>query len=492
MPVLSGKELRIVGFLCNWCSYGGADTAGVARLSQPTDLRIIRVPCSGRVDPLFVAKALLSGADGVLVSGCHPRDCHYSQGNLYARRRLEVLKTFLPALGIDPARFEYVWVSASEGQRWKNVVTSFTERIHALGPAPRLEKAEPFLPGPASPEGPLRRELRYAPAETQAANLNELRRRIKAALPGLDCVIGWERGFDTLHATPLFMRAPEDVDRLIWGPLSVHNLSVFLPGLKGRKVGVVAKGCDSRSVVQLLQEKLVNPDEITVFGLSCEGVIDPARLLAALDREGLDTDAVDEVRAESANLRVQAGEQTVKLPLADIVADKCRACATPLPLLGEVVQSGEHSAPAPERSAQPAPGLALLESMNTEERLGFWRGQMERCLRCHACRNACPLCVCRDHCLGESRDPHWCSEENSVREKFQFQVIHALHLAGRCTECGECQRACPVDIPVLALKQWLGRSMRELFDHEAGLDPQAAPPLLTFAAEEKNIKEHEL
>ena len=94
MPVLNGKELRIVGFLCNWCSYGGADTAGTARAGQPTDLRIIRVPCSGRIDPLFIVKALLNGADGVLVSGCHPRDCHYAAGNFYARRRLEVLKQF--------------------------------------------------------------------------------------------------------------------------------------------------------------------------------------------------------------------------------------------------------------------------------------------------------------------------------------------------------------------------------------------------------------
>ncbi|MCQ2444655.1 MAG: hydrogenase iron-sulfur subunit, partial [Mailhella sp.] len=118
MSVLAGKELRIVGFLCNWCSYGGADTAGTARATQPTDLRIIRVPCSGRVNPLFVLKALMNGADGVLVSGCHPRDCHYSAGNFYARRRLEILKQFLPVLGIDPRRFAYTWVSASEGQRW--------------------------------------------------------------------------------------------------------------------------------------------------------------------------------------------------------------------------------------------------------------------------------------------------------------------------------------------------------------------------------------
>jgi F420-non-reducing hydrogenase iron-sulfur subunit len=142
MSTLAENELRIVGFLCNWCSYGGADTAGVGRFSQPTDLRIIRVPCSGRINPLFVAKTLLNGADGVLVSGCHPRDCHYSEGNFYARRRLEVFKRFLPTMGIDPDRFDYTWVSASEGQRWQTVVTSFTEQIHRLGPAPRLGFAQ--------------------------------------------------------------------------------------------------------------------------------------------------------------------------------------------------------------------------------------------------------------------------------------------------------------------------------------------------------------
>jgi len=145
MSVLEQKsaagELRLVGFLCNWCSYGGADTAGVGRFTQPTDLRIIRLPCSGRVNPLFIAKTLLYGADGVLVSGCHPRDCHYSDGNYYARRRLEAFRHLLPVLGIDPLRFEYTWVSASEGQRWQKVVTKFTEQIHALGPAPRLPGA---------------------------------------------------------------------------------------------------------------------------------------------------------------------------------------------------------------------------------------------------------------------------------------------------------------------------------------------------------------
>ncbi len=133
-----GGELRIIGFLCNWCSYSGADAAGVARLEQPTDLRIIRTPCTGRIDPLFILRALINGADGVLVSGCHPGDCHYVEGNFHARRRLETLKRILPISGIDPERFKYTWVSASESGRWQETVREFTAKIHALGPAPRM------------------------------------------------------------------------------------------------------------------------------------------------------------------------------------------------------------------------------------------------------------------------------------------------------------------------------------------------------------------
>lgn len=142
MSAASDTELRIVGFLCNWCSYGGADTAGVGRFQQPTDIRVIRVPCSGRIDPLFALTALMKGADGVLVSGCHPRDCHYSEGNFYARRRLEVIKQMIPILGIDGRRFEYTWVSASEGQKWQAVVKGFVEQIHNLGPAPRFTPSD--------------------------------------------------------------------------------------------------------------------------------------------------------------------------------------------------------------------------------------------------------------------------------------------------------------------------------------------------------------
>ena len=126
---MSKEDVKIVGFLCNWCSYAGADMAGTARMRQPAQLRIVRLPCTGRVDPLLILKAFQEGADGVLVSGCHPGDCHYNEGNYHARRRLEVLARMLPALGIDAGRFHYTWVSASEGARWAEVVESFTSQV---------------------------------------------------------------------------------------------------------------------------------------------------------------------------------------------------------------------------------------------------------------------------------------------------------------------------------------------------------------------------
>jgi coenzyme F420-reducing hydrogenase delta subunit len=125
---------KIVGFLCNWCSYAGADLAGTSRICYPPNIRIIRVPCSGRVDPLLVVKSFQQGADGVLIAGCHPGDCHYSEGNYYARRRLALLHTLLEYIGIEKERFQIQWVSASEGKRWANVVSSFTEDLSRLGP----------------------------------------------------------------------------------------------------------------------------------------------------------------------------------------------------------------------------------------------------------------------------------------------------------------------------------------------------------------------
>ncbi len=126
------QDVRIIGFLCNWCSYAGADLAGTSRLDVPANLRVIRVPCSGRIDPHFIIKAFMEGADGVMVSGCHPGDCHYISGNLYARRRLAIVRRMLEWIGIEPERLHFTWLSASEGAMFAAETAAFVERVRSL------------------------------------------------------------------------------------------------------------------------------------------------------------------------------------------------------------------------------------------------------------------------------------------------------------------------------------------------------------------------
>ena len=134
-------EPRIVTFCCNWCSYAGADGAGVARLQMPTNFRIIRTMCSARVDPEWVLRAFSKGADGVMILGCHPGDCHYIGGNYRARRRIALLRMVLEQYGFDPKRLKLEWVSASEGEKFQKTVNEFVDTIKALGPTP-MKKEE--------------------------------------------------------------------------------------------------------------------------------------------------------------------------------------------------------------------------------------------------------------------------------------------------------------------------------------------------------------
>jgi len=131
---------KILAFLCNWCSYAGADLAGTSRIKYPPSILPIRVMCSSRVDPLFALKAYLNGVDGVLIAGCHPGDCHYQEGNYYTRRRFAMLKKVFEETGIESDRLRLSWVSASEGQRYAQVTTEFTDKVKKLGKNPAKNK----------------------------------------------------------------------------------------------------------------------------------------------------------------------------------------------------------------------------------------------------------------------------------------------------------------------------------------------------------------
>lgn len=314
--------------------------------------------------------------------------------------------------------------------------------------------------------------------------LDDLKAAIKAKLPELELVVAWKQGFDPLHATPAFMKTEADVDQLVVGPLSVHNTATYLTGLKGKKIGVVVKGCDSRAIVQLMQEQLLNKDDITVFGFPCSGVVDMAKIKAALGDGPYER--VTAVTQEGQTLKVTTDGKTVDLPMAQVANDKCGRCRFHNAVVSDVFVGDKLE---PTVAEDPYEDLAALEAKPVEGRMDHWRAEMDRCIRCYACRNACPMCVCRDHCVADSRDPHWLSQEDALSQKWMFQMIHAMHLAGRCVECGECQRACPMDIPILTLRRKINKEIKALFDHEAGVNPAAIPPLMAFKVEEENINE---
>jgi coenzyme F420-reducing hydrogenase delta subunit len=145
-------EPKIAAFVCNWCTYTGADLAGTSRLKQESNARLIRVPCTGRIDPVFIIKAFENGADGVLISGCHPGDCHYNAGNFHARRRWILFKNLLDFIGIDSTRLYFSWVSASEGKKWVDIVDGVIDAVRAKGPFKQYRKMNKEIEIPVAAE----------------------------------------------------------------------------------------------------------------------------------------------------------------------------------------------------------------------------------------------------------------------------------------------------------------------------------------------------
>jgi len=312
--------------------------------------------------------------------------------------------------------------------------------------------------------------------------LDNLRETIQRELNNLELVVGWEQGYDPLHGTPIFIRSPEDADRLIWSPLCGHNLASYLPGLKGRKVGILVKGCDSRSVIQLLQEGLISRDEIVIFGIPCRGVVDLTKIKARLN-----VARIKEISFDDNAIVVETDQQREEILLDDVLAAKCLSCQYPTPLIYDHLAAEALPSQRPDELLYQE--VEEVEALDAKERMAHWERELERCIRCYACRNACPLCVCQDVCAAESRNPHWLTQRTGAKEKAMWHIMHALHLAGRCTDCGECERACPLDIPIQRIRRKINKEIKELFDYEAGLNLEDTPPLYTFKVEEPTIKE---
>lgn len=312
--------------------------------------------------------------------------------------------------------------------------------------------------------------------------IERIKEKAEEVLDQLDVIIGWTQGYDPLHMTPYAVWGPEGLDRLVWNPLCVTNLSAYLYELRGMKVGLLVKGCDSRSVIQLINEGLINRKEIYLFGIPCEGTVDLRKV-----GQRADLRTVEGVTFEDGKMVLHGPTGSQAIIIREVVFDKCIGCPYPTPLLYDFLAG--NPIPPLGNGEGLAQRVREVEGIPEGERLGYWKAELERCIRCYACRNACPLCVCRDFCAAESRDPHWISLRDGVKEKWLWQMLHVSHLAGRCTGCGECERACPMGIPILSLRAKANEIIKELFDYEAGVKEGERPPLLTYQVAEPKIEE---
>ena len=429
MSAPEGFEPKIVAYVCNWCTYLGADLAGTARLEYPPNVRIIRLPCTGRIDTNLVIKALEIGADAVLVSGCHPGDCHYSAGNYHARRRWMLFRDLLEVVGFDMRRLHFSWISAAEGRKFQQVITEITDATRALGPYRPYE----------APARPFEENGSARPADVREKNFERSRQELRAAARRLleegkvKVVIGHgARG-------PVFIARPEETARLEWSADSLANLTVYLKRPEVRALGaaaVVVKGCDERALVVLEKESQLRREELQVIGVACDGL----------------------------------GQA------------KCETCETHQPRFADITVGGAEaqSAPAAARYME----LERFLEKPPEERLAYWTAEFDRCLKCYACRQVCPMCYC-ERCLADKNRPQAIDTSPDRKGNFAWQLSRAIHLAGRCVGCDECARACPAAIDLRLLNLALARAAETQFGYRAGMDPALEPVVGAYSLQDK-------
>jgi ferredoxin len=247
-------------------------------------------------------------------------------------------------------------------------------------------------------------------------------------------------------ARPLFVYQPSDVDRLIFDQTCAHNLTKYLLNRKDKATAIVVKPCDSRAINLLINESQIQRDKVSIIGVVCPGIV----------KAGLDN---------------TSGE----------LQDACLICQQHTPVLYDFLV-GE---PASEPDVPDAyPDVSGMEDKSAGERRAFWEEQFSRCIRCYACRQVCPGCYCLE-CFVERLDPMWVGIRIAPGENEVWNTIRAFHLAGRCIDCNECERVCPVNIPLSLLNRKLGKEVEELFNFQAGIDAETPMPFSTFDKEEK-------
>ncbi|MFH1178817.1 MAG: 4Fe-4S dicluster domain-containing protein [Candidatus Bathyarchaeota archaeon] len=291
----------------------------------------------------------------------------------------------------------------------------------------------------------------------------------------VDMIIGYEKGSMPLRSSPCFITDPKDVDRFNWGPSCGINLAKYLKGKDG-KIGIIAKGCDSRSVVLLISENQINEENITVIGLPCEGVINRKKIEDTLGGKEI-TEAV--IEGDKIHLKGRDFEKS--LPLEEYLSDSCKYCKHPNPVIHDVL-IGE---PVSEKQIESYPDVEELDAMTPEERYSFFVNELGDCIRCYSCRNVCPSCYCKE-CFVDATMPQWFGKTTDLSDTMIFHIVRSLHMAGRCVDCGACTRACPMGINLRYLLSVAEKVIKDRFDYEAGVDMKQSPVMGIYDKEDSD------
>ena len=290
----------------------------------------------------------------------------------------------------------------------------------------------------------------------------------------VEVIIGFERGTLPLRTTPCFIRDPDQVGRLVWNMSCESNLAKYLHHVTG-KVGIVARGCDARAVVGEILERQIPRENVVIIGMPCQGVIDRRSIETRLgERE------VSEARTVGGQLVLRGAGFEEAFELREVLNDGCAVCRHKNPpvydvLVGGPVEDSENT----DADMDECPAVQELESWTSDERWAYFSQEFGRCIRCYACRQACPCCYCPE-CFVEQTQPSWFAKSHDLSDIMAFHIVRAYHVAGRCLDCGACARACPMNIDLRTLGRKMEKDVRELYGYEAGMDPGAAPVLGTF------------